>query len=99
MAEKKVWAHLSYRIAILRQSIEFGEQVFNLVPLPVSDFAIWFWLLPGGRGWNAGFDFPGSEGLSECVAVIPLVTDQGPGIRQGGQHDPCALVVAHLPFG
>jgi hypothetical protein len=39
------------------------------------------------------------EGISSSLARLAAVGDQRLGLWQGIEHEPCALVIAHLAFG
>ncbi len=47
---------------------------------------------------DARLDPPFDQGFAEPVAVIAAVAGQRPGWRQGIEHEPCALMIAHLAF-
>jgi hypothetical protein len=76
---------------------DFSEVAFYLVTffverpvLFVPDLAV---LLRRDAGGNALC----SQRLAEPVAVVAPIPGQGLGIRQGVEHELCALVIAHLP--
>jgi len=75
---------------------ETPEHVFDLVALFVEDGVMGDRGFAVGFGRNAGGDAAFGEGGAEPVGVVTLVGQELLGFRQGGQHQRCALVVAHL---
>ena len=79
--------------------LEFSEHAFDLVSLAIEGFAIGVLSFTPLTGWNAGLHAFRGERVSELITVIPFVTNENGGLRQGRKDHLCALVVIHLPFG
>lgn len=78
--------------------LELGEKVLDLVSATIEVFVVDVRFLPAFRGRDAGLDAPCEELFSEPGAVVALIGDEAIGFRQRVEHDPGALVVAHLAF-
>ena len=78
---------------------ELGEEVLDLVTLPVERLVEIERPLTALRRWNAGFGHALRERLAKPVAVVASIGDQGRGQRQRVEHQPRAFVIAHLTFG
>ena len=74
------------------------EGVFYFVTLFVEGLIIGMldFAVPFRR--DAGFDPLFDQGFAKPVAVIAAIARQRPGQRQGIEHQPCPLMVAHLAF-
>lgn len=78
--------------------LEFSEHVFDFVALAIEGFVVFDWLFAAFGRRDARLDAPVEKGLAEPVAVIAFVTNQAENGWQGVDHEPSALVVAHLPL-
>ena len=79
--------------------LELGEQVFDFVARSIDRLVIGERRLSAFRWRNAGFGPAFCQRRAKPVAVIAAVGDQGFGLRQGFEHEPRALVIAHLTLG
>jgi hypothetical protein len=66
---------------------------------PVQRLVVIEWDLPVSGWRNAGSDPSRVQRVTKPVAVVAAVGDQPLGLWQGIEHEPCALVIAHLAFG
>ncbi len=78
--------------------LELCEQVLDLVSLSVDGLVVFEWHFAAAARRDARLDAPCFRFLSEPGAAIAAIGDQMGGRRQGVEHEPCALVVAHLAF-
>jgi len=68
------------------------------VALAVECGVIGIWDFAAAARWDARFDAPSFQFLTEPGAVIATVGDETRSWRQSAEHEPGALVVAHLAF-
>ena len=78
--------------------LEFGEQVPDLVALPVESFVVGIRPLAAPQRRNAGIDAPDGERIPEPGTVLAPVDDQASRRRQGIEDEAGNLKVAHLAF-
>ena len=98
MAEKKVWAHLWYCVAMRRQSLSLAKRFSTLWSLAIEYLVVGIRSFPASARRNAGFDALGDERLPEPGAVLAAIGDKDVGWREGVQHETGAFVVTHLTF-
>ena len=79
--------------------LDFGEQVFDQVPLFVDRFVVVILDLAVGFWRDAGGDAARGQSAAEPVAVIAFIAQQFLGAWQGIEQQNSALMVAHLSFG
>jgi hypothetical protein len=77
---------------------ELGKHVLDLVPLPIQSLVIGDGSFPVLGRRNTGRDALVGKSLSEPVAVVASVGNQGCGRWQRFQDSTSALMVAHLSF-
>lgn len=75
-----------------------SEGVFYFVTLFVELLVVGMLDLAVPFRRDARLDAFFDQGFAKPVAVIAPIAGQRPGLRQGIEHEPCALMIAHLPF-
>ena len=77
---------------------EFGEHVFDLVPLFVEGFVVFELNFTVLFGRDARCDSFIDQGVAKPVGVITTIRQQVFGLGQGVKQQGRALVIAHLTF-
>ncbi|XEN34574.1 hypothetical protein M728_005235 (plasmid) [Ensifer sp. WSM1721] len=99
IAEKKVWAHRSYRVAMRLQSLIAAEHVFDPVSLFVEHRVVFDGLPAVSFGRDAWGNSLFLQLIAKPVGIIAAIGQQLFGLRQAFDESTCALEVAGLPFG
>ena len=79
--------------------LEFSEQIFDFVPSFVCSFAVLYCFFAVFLRRDARFDLLLGKYVSDLVAVIPAIPDQGFGFWRVFQQHIRTLEVTALPFG